>query len=39
LIALCAIFGVPAETALALSLIKRVADLVVGAPQEAPAIL
>jgi putative membrane protein len=32
LIALCAIFGVPAETALALSLIKRVADLVVGAP-------
>ena len=32
LIALCAIFGIPAEAALALSLIKRVADLVVGAP-------
>jgi putative membrane protein len=32
LIALCALFGVPAETALALSLIKRVADLVVGLP-------
>lgn len=32
LVALCAIFGVPAETALALSLIKRVADLAVGAP-------
>jgi putative membrane protein len=32
LVASCAIFGVPAETALALSLIKRVADLVVGAP-------
>ena len=32
LIALCAIFGVPAQTALALSLIKRVADLTIGAP-------
>jgi putative membrane protein len=32
LIALCGLFGVPAETALALSLIKRVADLVVGLP-------
>lgn len=32
LIALCALFGVPAGTALALSLIKRVADLVVGVP-------
>ena len=32
LIALCAIFGVPAEAALALSLIKRAADLVIGAP-------
>lgn len=32
LIALGAMFGVPAETALALSLIKRVADLAVGVP-------
>jgi putative membrane protein len=32
LIALCAIFGIPAEAALALSLLKRAADLVVGAP-------
>jgi putative membrane protein len=32
LIALCAMFGIPADTALALSLIKRVADLAVGAP-------
>jgi putative membrane protein len=32
LIALCAIFGVPAEAALALSLVKRAADLAVGAP-------
>ncbi|MFE1602493.1 lysylphosphatidylglycerol synthase domain-containing protein [Methylobacterium sp. ID0610] len=32
LIALCAIFGIPAEAALALSLVKRVADLAVGVP-------
>jgi hypothetical protein len=32
LIALCAVFGIPAQSALALSLIKRVADLAVGAP-------
>jgi putative membrane protein len=32
LIALCGIFGVPAEAALALSLIKRVADVAVGTP-------
>lgn len=32
LIALCAIFGVPVQSALALSLVKRVADLTVGAP-------
>jgi putative membrane protein len=32
LIALCAVFGVPAEAALALSLIKRAADVVVGVP-------
>ncbi len=32
LIALCAIFGIPAEIALALSLVKRVADLAVGLP-------
>ncbi len=32
LIALCAVFGIPAEAALALSLIKRLADLVVGLP-------
>jgi len=32
LIALCALFGVPAEAALALSLVKRVADLAVGIP-------
>ncbi|ACA20601.1 membrane protein [Methylobacterium sp. 4-46] len=32
LIALCAVFGIPAESALALSLVKRVADLAVGVP-------
>jgi putative membrane protein len=32
LIALCAIFGVPMETALALALLKRVADLSIGLP-------
>ena len=32
LIALCALFGIPAEAALALSLIKRLADLLVGLP-------
>jgi uncharacterized membrane protein YbhN (UPF0104 family) len=32
LIAVCAIFGVPAEIALAMALIKRVSDLVLGAP-------
>jgi putative membrane protein len=32
LIALCAIFGIPAEAALALSLVKRLADLLVGVP-------
>jgi len=32
LIALCAIFGVPAEAALALSLVKRIPDLVIGVP-------
>jgi len=32
LIVLCAIFGVPADAALALSLIKRVPDLVLGIP-------
>lgn len=32
LIALCAIFGIPAEAALALSLVKRLADLVIGLP-------
>lgn len=32
LIAICAIFGVPAEAAIALSLIKRVPDLVFGLP-------
>lgn len=32
LIALCAVFGIPAEVALALSLVKRVADLGVGIP-------
>lgn len=32
LIALCAVFGVPAEAALALSLVKRLADLAVGLP-------
>jgi putative membrane protein len=32
LIAVCAIFGVPAEVALAMSLIKRVPDLVLGLP-------
>lgn len=32
LIVLCAIFGVPAEAALALSLVKRIPDLVLGVP-------
>lgn len=32
LIALCALFGIPAEAALALSLVKRLADLLVGVP-------
>jgi uncharacterized membrane protein YbhN (UPF0104 family) len=32
LIAACAIFGVPADVALAMSLIKRVPDLVLGIP-------
>jgi putative membrane protein len=32
LIAVCAIFGVPAEVGLAMALIKRVPDLVLGAP-------
>jgi len=32
LVVLCAIFGVPAHSALALSLIKRAADICVGAP-------
>jgi len=32
LIALCGLFGVPAEAALALSLVKRCADLAVGVP-------
>ena len=32
LIVLCAIFGIPAEAALALSLVKRIPDLVLGVP-------
>ncbi|GEP01720.1 HpnL family protein [Methylobacterium haplocladii] len=32
LIALCAIFGIPTEAALALSLVKRAADLAIGLP-------
>ena len=32
LIALCALFGIPPEVALALSLVKRMADLAVGVP-------
>ncbi len=32
LVAICAIFGLPAQTAVAMSLIKRVPDLVFGAP-------
>ena len=32
LIVLCAIFGVPPEAALALSLVKRIPDLVIGVP-------
>lgn len=32
LIALCALFGIPAEAALALSLVKRLADLLIGVP-------
>jgi putative membrane protein len=32
LVAVCAIFGVPAEVALAMALIKRVPDLLLGAP-------
>jgi putative membrane protein len=35
LVALCAIFGVPAEAAIAMSLIKRVPDLVLGIPSLA----
>ncbi|HEX4409720.1 MAG TPA: lysylphosphatidylglycerol synthase domain-containing protein [Xanthobacteraceae bacterium] len=35
LIAVCAIFGIPAEVALAMSLIKRVPDLVLGLPSLA----
>ena len=32
LILLCGLFGIPAQSALALSLIKRAADLAVGGP-------
>jgi putative membrane protein len=32
LVLMCAIFGIPAEQAIALSLVKRAADLVLGAP-------
>ena len=32
LVALCAIFGVPADVAIAMSLIKRVPDVVFGVP-------
>ena len=32
LIAICALFGLPAEAAIAMSLIKRVPDVVFGAP-------
>lgn len=32
LIALCAIFGIPVEVALGLSLVKRIADLLIGVP-------
>jgi hypothetical protein len=32
LIVVCALFGVPAEVALAMALIKRVPDLILGAP-------
>jgi putative membrane protein len=32
LVAICAIFGIPAEAAIAMSLLKRVPDLVFGAP-------
>jgi putative membrane protein len=32
LIAVCALFGIPAEVALAMALIKRVPDLILGAP-------
>jgi uncharacterized membrane protein YbhN (UPF0104 family) len=32
LVVLCALFGVPAHSALALSLIKRAADILVGVP-------
>jgi hypothetical protein len=32
LVLLCAIFGIPPEQAIALSLVKRAADVVVGAP-------
>jgi uncharacterized membrane protein YbhN (UPF0104 family) len=32
MVAVCALFGVPAEVALAMALIKRVPDLVLGAP-------
>ena len=36
LIVLCAIFGVPPEAALALSLVKRLPDLVLGVPGLSP---
>ena len=32
LVAVCALFGIPAEVALAMALIKRVPDLILGAP-------
>ena len=32
LIAACAVFGIPAEIALAMALVKRVAELVLGVP-------
>ena len=33
LILLCAIFGIPSEAALGLSLVKRIPDLVLGVPE------
>ncbi len=36
LIVLCAIFGMPPEAALALSLVKRIPDLVIGVPGLSP---